>query len=423
MADRADRARLTRAAAAAARVHPTPFYFFARTVAERGLRAWRMAAGSEVDLFYPWKCNRYAALRTLAGREGWGAEVTAPDDLAAALSSMSGAGRVVFQGPAKDAASIDAALAAGAWLVADGTADGLAILDRARTADLAARYLLRFRPAAAKPQQRPFGMLPAEAIAFGRRMVREGRPVPRGLAFHLGTGLPSTAPYVSAIREAGRIAAALASDGIPTHVIDAGGGFPARGEARRDADGRRGRPPRAIVRELRMAVRTALPGARLFLEPGRAVASDAFHLVTRVVRVTSGRIYLDASRMSHAFFVANGRHPFWPVPRRPGGGSTLIAGPLPLDLDVFSRAERVGRPREGDLLVIGSVGAYNLIASSAWAGRMLDVVEPTAGSYFRLSMISSSAWRPGRRRSSAIATMGSSPRPERERKSRLAGST
>jgi diaminopimelate decarboxylase len=84
---------------------------------------------------------------------------------------------------------------------------------------------------------------------------------------------------------------------------------------------------------------------------------------------------VDASRMAHAFFVPRGRHGFRPVPRRAGGGTVEVRGPLPTNLDLFSAGESVGRPRVGDLLVIESVGAYNLIAANAWAGRVPEVVE------------------------------------------------
>jgi len=376
MADRLSRQGLTAAAARAARTHATPFYLFDVPTAVASLRAWRRAARGEAELFYPWKCNRHPALVSLAAREGWGAEVTASEDLAAALSPAR-VGRVVFQGPAKDRPAIDAALVGGAWLIADGTEDAAAILGRARALGIAPRYLLRFRPAAAEASQRPFGMSVAEILALGRRIARERGPLPEGLAFHLGTGLASLGPFLASVREAGRLASALSTFGIAVRVLDAGGGFAARGESRLD---RRGRPrgagpaPGRIVRELVASVRRAAPGARLFLEPGRAVASDAFHLVTRVVRATPRRVHVDASRMAHAFFVPRGRHRFLPLPRRPGRGSREVAGPLPTDLDVLSARESIGRPREGDLLVIESVGAYNLIAASAWAGKVPEVV-------------------------------------------------
>jgi diaminopimelate decarboxylase len=285
---------------------------------------------------------------------------------------------VLFQGPAKSPAALDAALSAGAWLVADSVEDAEAILERARVMGVSPRYILRFRAASSEPSQRGFGLTPRGVASFGARVAREGAPLPEGLAFHLGTGLASPASYVAAIREAGRLAGVLDSLGIAVRVLDAGGGFAAQGEARRDARGRiRGRAasPEAFLRAIRAAAGRSLPGAQLLLEPGRAIASDAFHLVTRVVRTTERRVYVDASRMGHAFFVPRGRHPYRPVPRRPGRGSLEVRGPLPTNLDLFAERVSIGRPREGDLLVIESVGAYNLIAANAWSGGVPEVVE------------------------------------------------
>lgn len=71
---------------------------------------------------------------------------------------------------------------------------------------------------------------------------------------------------------------------------------------------------------------------------------------------SGGRVFLDASRMAHAYFVLRGRHP------------------LGVDLDLLSPAVRLGSPRPGDLVLIGSVGAYNTNAASAWAGPMPPIV-------------------------------------------------
>ena len=209
-------------------------------------------------------------------------------------------------------------------------------------------------------------------IALARRVARERGPVPEGLAFHLGTGLASAVSYRSAIREAAAVARHVEALGMPISILDVGGGFPAAGEARRDA---RGRVPKAqalgaLLGEVVAEASSRLPGVRLLAEPGRALASDAFHLVTRVVRVRGRRVYVDASRLSHAFFVPRGKHSFRPVRFRGSRARrSEIAGPLPVSLDVLAKSEAIGEPREGDLLVIESVGAYNLIASNAWAGE------------------------------------------------------
>ena len=46
-----------------------------------------------------------------------------------------------------------------------------------------------------------------------------------------------------------------------------------------------------------------------------------------------------------------------------------------MSLDVLAKSEAIGEPREGDLLLIESVGAYNLNASNEWAGPRAEVVE------------------------------------------------
>ena len=345
MAHGIDPRRLRSAALRAARGRETPFYLFDREAARSRMRRLREAAGPDAVLFYPWKCNRHTALLDLAGAEGCGAEVTAAEDLAAALRRSDG-DRVLYQGPAKTERSLDRALAAGTWLVADSEQDAEAILARARAVGAAPRYLLRFRARAAESSQRAFGLAPSRAAGLCARLAREGRPLPSGLAFHLGTGLLSARPFVSAVREAARLAGKLRRVGIPVEVLNVGGGFPARGEVRRDTHPRKSpATAESLVGAILSATRRApeLRDAQLFFEPGRAVAADAFHLVTRVIRVTPGRIYVDASRMSHAFFVAWGRHAWLPIPRRPGDGAVEIAGPLPVDIDRLAR-ERIGRP-------------------------------------------------------------------------------
>ena len=383
MADGTFARRLTAVSARAARGRRTPFYLYEPEVALERTRRWRKAAGADTDLFYPWKCNRHEALVDLAESEGLGAEATAAGDLTAILRRLAGS-RVLYQGPAKPAELLERAIAAGAWLIADSEKDTEAILTVSRSLGIAPRYLLRFRPPSSQHSQRAFGLDPERALQVCARLQRARRPLPAGLSFHLGTGIPTPAPFVEAIREAGILAAAMRERGVPVAVLNVGGGFAALREARRSLTGRpEGRPASAAqyLDAIRKAARRAMPDPRLrlFAEPGRAIASDAFHLVTRVVRVVGRRVYVDTSRLSHAYFVARGRHPFLPIPRRPGRGKLEVAGSLPVDLDRLSNGEAIGRPKEGDLLVIGAVGAYNLIAANEWAGEIPPVVEVGSG--------------------------------------------
>jgi diaminopimelate decarboxylase len=129
------------------------------------------------------------------------------------------------------------------------------------------------------------------------------------------------------------------------------------------------------------------PAVELLFEPGRAIVSQSFRLVARVLRVKDSErrrtVFLDASRLSHAFFAGWGRHPIETIPRRRGARrAATLAGPLGVGVDVFASRELLAPVEPGDLVVIGSVGAYNWNAINSWAGAIPNVrtLEPRLAS-------------------------------------------
>jgi diaminopimelate decarboxylase len=358
----------------------TPFYFYDEMALSRAAARWRRAVRRQGEIFYPYKCNRHPPVLDRLAAEGFGAEINVPADLARARARGIEGDRLLVHGPAKAREFIDAAIAAGATLVADGLEDADAMLGRCRALGRRAPYLLRIRSADARAGQRAFGMAPGDVPALVERARRAGHPLPSGLAFHLGTGLPGPAPYLRSIRSVAPIAAFLRDAGAPVKIFDVGGGFSSSSESRFDDRGRSRRPgwtePEAIVRDLSREIARRIGDPEVWFEPGRALVAEAFHLVARVIRARGEReIFLDASRVGHAFFVARGAHPVAAFPSRRGRPvQIVIAGPLGTDLDVFIRRVRMVPPREGDVIVIGAVGAYNLIAANAWAGPIPPVV-------------------------------------------------
>ena len=369
-------ASLARAAAGAR----TPFYFYDEAALSRAAARWRRAARRRAKIFYPYKCNRHPPVLDRLAAEGFGAEINVPADLPRAAARGVDGDRLLVHGPAKARDFIDAAIAAGATLVTDGLEDADAMLGRCRALGRRAPYLLRIRSADARAGQRAFGMAPEDVPALVERARRAGHPPPSGLAFHLGTGLPGPAPFLRSIRSMAPIAAFLRDAGAPVKILDVGGGFSSSSESRFDDRGRPRRPawtePEAIVRDLAREIVRRIGDPEVWIEPGRALVADAFHLVARVIRVRGEReVFLDASRVGHGYFVARGSHPVAAFPSRRGPAvSLVIAGPLGTDLDVFIRRIRMVRPREGDVVVIGAVGAYNLIAANEWAGPIPPVL-------------------------------------------------
>jgi diaminopimelate decarboxylase len=372
--------KLPAALAGAAARTETPFYFYDPRALARAAARWRRAARGQAKIFYPYKCNRHPPVLDRLAAEGFGAEINVPADLSGAVARGVGGGRLLVHGPAKGREFIDAAISAGATLVADGLEDADAMFARCRALGRRVPYLLRLRSADARAGQRAFGMAPADVPVLVESARRSGLPPPAGLAFHLGTGLPGPAPFLRTIRTLAPIAAFLRDAGAPVRILDAGGGFSSPAESRFDDSGTPQRSawtePATIVRDLTREIERRIGDPEVWLEPGRALVAEAFHLVARVVRVRGERgIYLDASRVGHGFFVARGAHPVATLPSRRGPKVSVdIAGPLGTDLDVFIRRARMVCPREGDVLVIGAVGAYNLIAANEWAGPIPPVV-------------------------------------------------
>lgn len=374
--------RILSAAARMAAHAPTPFYLFDAARLAVDARAWQAAAAENgrIGLFYPYKCNRAAEVVGAIARAGLKAEVTSLADFSLARAASLSADEMVVQGPAKARALLDKGLSGNALFVADGREDLLALFARARALRRAPRYLLRLAPLAAEDSQGSFGLPGRELVRLAREVLRAGQTPWLGLAFHLGTGISSLRPYRLAIREAGEIAEELRSIGAGVRFLDVGGGFASRVESRLDSRGRArglGKPPREILSNLFAEARARFPlGVRMLAEPGRAVVSGSLHLVAQVLAVKEARgrrrVFLDASRLAHAFFVARGRHEIAVVPDRARGKRRWaeLAGPLGVELDLFSDRAPIGQARAGDLVVIGSVGAYNTNAASAWAGRV-----------------------------------------------------
>lgn len=357
----------------------TPFYYFDGAKLVHVAHRWRRAARLGAKVFYPYKCNRFPLVLDELAREGFGAEINIAADLPEALTRGIHQDRLLVQGPAKTPEVIDRTIAADGVLVVDSVADANAIFGRARTMGRRLRYLIRIRIAHARQGQRAFGMTPTEIAGFARESVRDRQPLPLGLAFHLGTGIPNFSPYRPAIVVAGELARVLRNSGAPVSVLDVGGGFSSAGETRFDDRGRplpsRWTDPDGIVGDLLRETRRRLGDTDVWIEPGRALVAEAFHLVARVGRIRAGReAFLDASRMAHGFFVARGSHPVGMIPARRGKERSLtLAGPLGSDLDVFIRRIAMVPPREGDVVVFGNVGAYNLIAANGWAGPIPPV--------------------------------------------------
>ncbi|GAA1530408.1 type III PLP-dependent enzyme [Dactylosporangium maewongense] len=352
---------------------PTPFLAVdLDTVADRYTAF--AAAIPGVSTFYAMKCNPSTDILGTLASLGAGFEVASIGELRMLQEIGVDPAEVLYSNPIKPPAAIVEARKAGLWRFSFDSegelhklaqlAPGAAVYIRLRVDDSTSSF----------PLSRKFGAEAHEARAL-LLLARELGLRPYGVTFHVGSQCATTSAWRQAIAAAGRLMAALATDGVHLEMLDLGGGFPARYVERvpsltQIAD--------AIVPALdellpyRPPVLAAEPGRHLVAESSVMVSS----VLGREVRAGENWLYLDIGAyhgmMETQQTVQQWRFPLWTsrtdhalVPHLPftvtgpscDSSDTMFYGVnLPSTIDV------------GDQLYIGSAGAYTLSYASNFNG-------------------------------------------------------
>ena len=351
------------------------------------MSAWS-AEWPAVEVSYSYKTNRTTAILRALADEGAGAEVVCAAEYALARHLGVDGSRITLNGPAKSDALLEAASAQDALVIADSEPE-LERLAKARVR----RAGLRVGLPGAEGQPSRFGISP-DAIPAAARRARDLGLGLEVLSVHLvstdfATPLDVDATLAASIRvawgkppaghaEAAATLARLAQE-LDVGAVDLGGGFPAAPAVAGHAAAVSG------------ALRAEGFSGTLMLEPGRALVADAVDLACTVVavkRLPGGR---ECAVVDAGTNLLPGALWGWPrleaLEPRPGGGPTLVSGPLCLNVDVVSPAAELGALAAGDLLVARGVGAYQQVQSTQFGDLRPAVVVRDGG-----------RWRPHRRR-------------------------
>lgn len=219
---------------------------------------------------------------------------------------------------------------------------------------------------AAYPLARKFGVTAEEAPALLRR-VRQASEEMLGVSFHVGSQCMRPDAYRSAMDGVNR---AIVKAGVVVDIVDIGGGFPAIYP---------GMSPPPMI-EYVNAIKAGFEemfvaqNAKLWAEPGRALVAEAGSTVTRVELRKGDALYLNDGAFGTLF---DATHLNWAFPAKllrttPSRaklapfrlyGPTCdsmdaAAGPFMLPADI----------REGDLIEIGSLGAYGTAMGTRFNG-------------------------------------------------------
>lgn len=354
----------------------SPLFVFSERTLRRKYRQYHRAFSTRyprVAFGWSYKTNYLRAICQIMHQEGALAEVVSTMEFEKARALGVPGSRILFNGPNKSRAAIEAALRAGAHLHVDHDDELSDVADVAeslgRTCDIGLRLNL---DAGITPVWSRFGfnLESGQAWEAVRRMAHGGRLRLAGLHCHIGTYVLDPSAYARQVQKllefAYRVEDAF---GYRIDYLDVGGGFPSQSRLK----GAYLPPDVSVpaVDEYAEAICDALhaglrPGhtPALVLESGRALVDEAGSLVTSVVaskRLPDGQRAYVVDAGINLLYTA-----FWYQFRieteTPHAGLTepsAVYGPMCMNIDCL--AERVDLPplARGERLIVSPVGAYN----------------------------------------------------------------
>ena len=373
----------------------TPFYVYAESALISRYTALADAlsgVGSDPLICYALKANsNQAVISTFAGL-GAGADVVSVGELERALAAGVPADRIVFAGVGKRRDEMRRALEVGIlqFNVESGP-EMEALSEVAASMGAVAPIAVRINPdvdagthakITTGRKENKFGVELEPALDLYSRAADLPGIEPVGVAMHIGSQLTELGPFAAAFARLRSFAEELLRRGHGLRHLDFGGGLGI--VYHQEAP-----PTLGAYGEL---VQRTLAGLSLrpIVEPGRLLVGEAGLLVSRVQYVKQGSVrrflILDAAMndlIRPTLYEAY--HPIDPVVLREGSGEKQpvdIVGPVCESGDYFAHQRPLMPVRPGDLLAIGSAGAYGSVQASTYNTRPLAAEVMVSGNRF-----------------------------------------
>jgi diaminopimelate decarboxylase len=373
----------------------TPLYVYSETAIRERYRAFTEAFQAIDPLIaYSVKANGNLSVLRLLASMGAGGDIVSGGELHRARLAGMPADRILFSGVGKTITELAAGIDAGIYAFNVESEGELRMLSGlAVTMNVRAPVALRVNPDVDTPTPHHYTATGHRQTKFGipydeaERLYHLAAELPgihvRGVDVHIGSQILDVEPYVLALRRVLRLVEGLRSAGIDLEFLDLGGGFGV------SYDGASGPGPADFARGLVPLLRDT--GLRIVFEPGRFIVGPAGVLITRVLfmKVMGGKTFVitdagmnDLLRPSHyASF-----HRVEPVEQVPGRPviPVDVVGPICESGDFLALDRPVARPEPGELLVIGTAGAYGFSMASTYNARTRPAEVMVCGDTHRL---------------------------------------
>ncbi|NTS32275.1 diaminopimelate decarboxylase [Phyllobacterium sp. BT25] len=380
-----------------ARVVGTPFYCYSTATIERHFKVFS-SAFAEMDALvcYALKANsNQAVLKTLA-KLGSGADVVSEGELRRALAAGIPAGKIVFSGVGKKPGEMDYALAAGIHCFNVESEPELELLSsRAVAAGKVAPVSLRINPdvdakthkkISTGKSENKFGIPLAKASSVYARAAKLPGLKVIGVDMHIGSQITDLEPFDNAFRLLAQLVAQLRADGHDIQHVDLGGGLGIPYHFDNN-------PPPLPDAYAEIVARHIKPlGLKTMFEPGRLIVGNAGILVSEVIFLKEGDarnfVIVDAAMndlirptLYDAFHIIR------PVREASASQPRIradIVGPVCETGDYLGLDRDLPRPAPGDLIAIGTAGAYGAVQAGTYNTRLLVPEVLVSGDQFHV---------------------------------------
>ncbi|WP_127600032.1 diaminopimelate decarboxylase [Nitratireductor alexandrii] len=362
----------------------TPFYCYSTATLSRHYNVFSNAfADLDALVCYAMKANsNQAVLKTLAGL-GAGADVVSEGELRRALAAGFDPGKILFSGVGKTAAEMDFALQAGIFCFNVESEPELELLSaRAVAAGRVAPVSLRINPDVDARTHRKISTGKAEnkfgiAWQHARDAYRRAAALPglrvSGVDMHIGSQITELQPFDDAFALLTELTQALRADGHAIEHVDLGGGLGI--PYRFDDDP----PPLPDAYAAMVRKRMAGLGVKVIFEPGRMIVGNAGILVASVIFLKEGdaRNFLIVDAAMNDLIrptLYDAYHDIRPVAQPGRDTQTLtvdVVGPVCETGDYLGLERSLPRMGPGDLIAVGTAGAYGAVQSGTYNTRLL----------------------------------------------------
>ena len=362
----------------------TPFYCYSTATLTRHYTVFAKAF-EELDALvcYAMKANsNQAVLKTLA-KLGAGADVVSEGEMRRALAAGIPADRILFSGVGKTAREMDFALDAGILCFNVESEPELELLSaRASALGKTAPISLRINPDVDARTHAKISTGKAEnkfgiAWQHARQVYAKAARLPGirvvGIDTHIGSQITELQPFDDAFALLAELIGTLRADGHAIEHVDLGGGLgiPYR------TDNAPPPLPDAYAAIVKKHV-TSL-GVKVMFEPGRLIVGNAGILVSEVIFVKEGDVknflIVDAAMndlIRPTLYEAY--HDIRPVVQQPANAPRMTAdvvGPVCETGDYLGLGRELPRLKSGDLIALGTAGAYGAVQSGTYNSRLL----------------------------------------------------